>query len=318
LSIDLGPSCAVIVPSFRRPLDLARCLQALAEQTRRPDQVIVVVRGDDQATRDVVISARADLRVTEQLVARGGQVAALNAGLEAVVADVTAITDDDTAPHNEWISGLLKHFADPAVAGVGGRDLVLCVAQPEQWLVGRVEWHGRIVGNHHLGVGPSRSVDILKGANMAFRTAWLRRFGFDERLRGDGAQVHNDLMLSLRIKGAGGTLVYDPQIRVDHHIGERPAGDDRVDPKFGLISDEVHNETLALMEFLPPSRRVAHLVWATLLGTRRTPGLGVAIALLPMQKLDVCEAFLASVAGRVTGVRSWLRGRRVALSDGDW
>lgn len=34
----------VLVPSYRRPDDLARCLKALQQQARPADQVVVVVR----------------------------------------------------------------------------------------------------------------------------------------------------------------------------------------------------------------------------------------------------------------------------------
>ncbi|MHC5721623.1 MAG: glycosyltransferase family 2 protein, partial [Nostoc sp.] len=34
----------VLIPTYRRPQDLSRCLLALQEQTKPVDQVIVVVR----------------------------------------------------------------------------------------------------------------------------------------------------------------------------------------------------------------------------------------------------------------------------------
>ncbi|MCJ8281094.1 MAG: glycosyltransferase, partial [Rivularia sp. ALOHA_DT_140] len=43
-------SIAVIVPTYRRSQDLARCLKALQNQTRPADEVIVVVRDTDTET----------------------------------------------------------------------------------------------------------------------------------------------------------------------------------------------------------------------------------------------------------------------------
>jgi GT2 family glycosyltransferase len=40
----------VLVPTFRRPDDLTRCLAALERQHRAPDEVVVVVRPDDHAS----------------------------------------------------------------------------------------------------------------------------------------------------------------------------------------------------------------------------------------------------------------------------
>jgi len=305
LNSERRPSCAILVPSFRRSIDLKRCLGALSTQSVSPDQIIVVVRIEDIDTRAVVASAGTKLAITEVLSGCPGQVAALNAGLRAVRCDITAITDDDTAPRSDWISRLLEHFADPRVAAVGGRDVLTGPEDERHPAVGLVRWYGRITGNHHRGIGSVRPVDVLKGANMAFRTDWLRRFGFDERLRGIGAQVHNDLIICLQIRRAGGCLLYDPDLIVDHYMTHRPAGDDRTRGTLGAVSDEVHNETLALMEFLPTWRRPLWLIAAVLWGTRRNPGLGVSLALLPRRRESVLSTLMACCRGRAAGVLTW-------------
>jgi GT2 family glycosyltransferase len=305
------PSCAILVPSYRRATDLSRCLGALRAQSAGPNQVVVVIRADDDESRAVIASACPTLPVTEVLHDRRGQVAALNAGLQAVTCDITAITDDDTAPHSDWVARLLMHFDDPAVAAVGGRDVVLLADDGLLPVVGRVGLCGRVTGNHHRGMGPARPVDVLKGANMAFRTEWLRRFGFDDRLRGTGAEVHNDLMLSLKVRGAGGNLVYDPAVLVDHYTALRPEGNhDRTPASLAELTDEVHNETLALMEFLPAWRRGLWLLWVLACGTRRRPGLGACVALLPRLRWSIVRTLMASLRGRFAGLLTWRLARR--------
>lgn len=274
----------------------------------------MVLRPDDTDGRAVV--ATSALAITEVLVYRSGQVAALNRGLSAIHSDITAITDDDTAPHPDWIARLLGHFADEYVAGVGGRDIVVwrdAVIGIEDGLrsnVGRVGPYGQIIGNHHRGTGPVQAVDILKGANMAFRTAWLRRFGFDERLRGIGLELHNDLTVCLQIRRAGGRLLYDPEVLVDHYPAPRPDDkDDRTPGTVAAMSDEVHNETLALMEFLPGWRRLLWLLSVVLGGTRRYPGLAVSLVLLPSRRWSVLRALVACCRGRAAGVMTWRTAR---------
>lgn len=296
----------MLVPSFRRPSDLTRCLRALDGQTCPPAQVVVVARADDHETRQVIAAASQNLPITEVIVTAPGQVAALNSGLRAVVSDITAITDDDAAPRTDWLQHMLTHFADPTVAGVGGRDVVTGSFRTPQETVGLVRFQGRVVGNHHRGTGTARHVDVLKGTNMAFRTAWVRRFGFDARLRGTGAQVHNDMLISLRIRAAGGILVYDPAVLVDHHPAIRAAGDPRTTWQFDAIRDESHNETIAVLEYLPAIRRGLYLAWAVLCGTKRNPGLLLLVALLPARRWRTVEAFAGSVAGRALGVHSWI------------
>ena len=266
----------VVVPSYRRHLDLARCLAALRVQRRAPDFVVVVLRPEDEESRalvDELASVWTDLRTV--LVQRPGVVAAMNAALEHAEGDVAAFTDDDAEPQEDWLERIVAMLeSDPAVAGVGGRDDQAGVP-PTKAVVGRLQWFGRTIGNHHIGVGTARDVDILKGVNCAFRLAPLREIGFDERLHGAGAQVHWELMLCLSLRRAGWRLVYDPSIRVRHHIGIRHDTDQLHRGRFDVAphEDAVFNETLAIAEHLSPIRRVAFAIWSLLVGTAAEPGL---------------------------------------------
>jgi len=277
----------VLVPTFRRPGDLTRCLAALQRQSRAPDEVVVVARPDDAAThaclRDAVASGALPLSIA--LVEQPGQVAALNRGLDAASGDVVAITDDDAAPHPDWVERIAAAFASDARLGaLGGRDWVHekgRVLDGERPLVGKVTPSGKIIGNHHLGVGGAREVDLLKGANMSYRRAAIRQIRFDERLRGAGAQVHNDMAFSMSVKNAGWKLVYDPRVAVDHYPAERFDDDRRDAQTLMAVRNAAYNLHLILRDHLPPLRREAAWWWYALVGTRVYPGFAhVALALL--------------------------------------
>ena len=45
---------SVLVPSYRRPVDLERCLGALLAQSRLADQILVVARLGDDETFNVI------------------------------------------------------------------------------------------------------------------------------------------------------------------------------------------------------------------------------------------------------------------------
>src|SRR5260370_18870095 len=95
---------SVLVPTYRRPADLARCLAALRRQARAPDEVIVVVRPEDDATHERLAdpAVRGKLALRVALVDVPGQVAALNPRLNVAAGDVLAITDHDAAPRPAW------------------------------------------------------------------------------------------------------------------------------------------------------------------------------------------------------------------------
>jgi cellulose synthase/poly-beta-1,6-N-acetylglucosamine synthase-like glycosyltransferase len=269
----------VLVPTYRRPDDLARCLSALLHQQRTPEQIVVVARADDEATHACLaehVTPRV-LNVEVAIVEEPGQVAALNRGIEAASGDVIAITDDDAAPHADWVARIAAHFeADEKLGALGGRDWVHeegRVLDGERTLVGRVQRSGRIVGNHHLGVGEAREVDLLKGANMSYRRSAIGELRFDRRLRGTGAQTHNDMAFSMSVKHAGWKLVYDPRVAVDHFPAPRPGEDPRNAQTLASIRNAAYNFHLILRGHLSPlHRETAWWYWA-LIGTRVYPGL---------------------------------------------
>ncbi|NJK34465.1 MAG: glycosyltransferase family 2 protein [Oscillatoriales cyanobacterium SM2_2_1] len=276
----------LIVPTYRRPRDLARCLGAIARQTQRPDQLLLVVRDTDHETRDFLAAPTvADVSWQVVTVTEPGMIAAMNAGLDQATGAVVAFTDDDAAPHPDWLERIAKTYAqDPQIGGVGGRDYVYVgdrLLEGAELVVGQVQWFGRVVGNHHLGSGGPRDVDVLKGVNMSYRRAALGERHFDGRLLGSGAQPHNELAMCLRLRRAGWRLIYDPQIAVDHFPAHRPEGDERVQFNELTYGNAVHNETLALLDGLPPWRQMIFLLWALAIGTSSAFGLVQWLRFLP-------------------------------------
>lgn len=269
----------VLIPTYRRPDDLARCLKSLQRQTRLPEQVVVVVRPEDYATHAVLAEPAVcgTLPLNRIVIEAKGLVAALNRGLDASTGDIIAITDDDAAPRAEWLARIEAAFAaDAKLGALGGRDWVHERGQlldGERECVGRILPTGKVIGNHHLGVGAAREVELLKGANMSYRRRALEGIRFDERLRGSGAQVHNDMAFSMRVKRAGWKLVYDPLVAVDHYPAPRIGDDQRHAQSTSAMRNASFNLHLTLREYLPPLRRITAWWWYMFVGTRVYPGL---------------------------------------------
>jgi cellulose synthase/poly-beta-1,6-N-acetylglucosamine synthase-like glycosyltransferase len=312
---ESGPvRISVIVPTFRRAVYLRRCLTALRRQERLPEEVIVVIRAGDAQTEEVRVSSEfgpLPLRWLETT--EGGAVAAENAALKLATGDILAFTDDDAAPRPDWLRRIEAHFlADPQLGGLGGRDWMYrgdSLAQGSKRDVNRVQWFGRLVGNNHLGVGPPREVDMLKGVNMSFRRLAIGGIRFDDRLRGNGAQVHLDHSFAMAVKRAGWKLVYDPEVAVDHYLAPRADEDQRIGFNALAYRNSVHNQTLGMLDHLPPFRRTVFLGYAILVGTWAAPGL---VQWVRMQ-LRGFEApggrLIASLRGRWDAWETWRRSR---------
>lgn len=305
---------SVVIPSYCRPKDLARCLDALKKQKRPADEVLVVVRDTDTETWTFVQTLNPDfLPLRTATVRESGVVAAMNVGMDAACGDIIAFTDDDATPHTDWLERMEAHFlSDSNIGGVGGRDWVYHGTQLEEGereVVGQVQWFGRVIGGHHLGVGEAREVDVLKGVNMSFRRSAIGQMHFDSRMRGTGAQVHFELAFSLALKRAGWKLIYDPKVAVNHYPAQRFDEDQR--NKFNDIAlfNAVHNETLVLLENLPLTRRAAFVFWATLVGTRDAPGFLQWLRFLPKEGTLAGQKLLASLRGRWLAWETWQQSK---------
>lgn len=304
----------VLIPTYRRPQDLVRCLEALRKQTRLADQVLLVVRDTDDQTWTFLKTFNSDsLPLSTVTVNLPGVIAAMNVGLEAAQGEIIAFTDDDAAPHIDWLARIEAHYlSDELVGGVGGRDWVYHGTQLEDGVrkvVGQLQWFGRVISDHHLGVGEPREVDVLKGANSSYRRSAIADLRFDQRMRGTGAQVHFELAFCLALKQAGWKLIYDPMVAIDHYPAQRFDEDQRY--KFNEIAfiNKVHNETLALLQYLPSLRRAVFLVWAVLVGTREAPGFVQWLRFLPSERALAGQKLVASLRGRWQGWQTWQASR---------
>jgi len=309
---------SVLVPTYRRTKDLAHCLDALKQQTRPADEVLLTVQAVDNETwqfLDTFDPRSLPLRTIT--VAVPGQVAALNTGLEAAKGDIVAITDDDAIPHSDWLERIEAHFiADEKVGGVGGRDWLYfgsTLQTGERMTVGKIQWFGRVIGNHHLGMGEPREVDVLKGANMSYRMAAVEDLRFDNRLKGQGAQVHNDLNFSISVKHKGWNLIYDPAVAVDHYPGER--FDEDVRYQFSSLAkvNAAYNEALTLLCYLPHHQKIIYLVWSVLVGTSTYPGVIQYLRLLFLNKPHTFALCKASMQGKAEAYQTWLKSRYLSI-----
>lgn len=302
----------ILVPTYRRPDNLQQCLAALKEQIRKPDEIILIVRDTDHATREFLEQFDHEwlpLRIVIVMVP--GVIAAMNAGRTMSSGDIIAFTDDDATPHPDWLQKIESHFENnPHLAGVGGRDRLHrngVLIEGSEDTVGKLQWFGRLIGNHHLGEGSPREVDILKGVNMSFRQSAIHDLPFDCRLRGSGAQVHFEIAFCLVLKKRGWRLLYDPSLIVDHYTAQRFDEDQREQFNPVAFSNAVHNETVALLDYLPLFRQLIFLSWAVLVGTRKAFGLVQLCRFFPKEGALAWQKYVVSVQGRYQG---WLTHKK--------
>ncbi|MGH9944940.1 MAG: glycosyltransferase [Pyrinomonadaceae bacterium] len=115
---------SVIIPTHRRPRQLAACLEALARQDYPRDRFEVVVVDDGGHTpRGVVEPFAARLNLNFFAQTRTGPGLARNAGAGRAAGEFLVFTDDDCAPAPDWLRRLEARLAAEPERMIGGRTL---------------------------------------------------------------------------------------------------------------------------------------------------------------------------------------------------
>lgn len=214
----------VVIPVRDRPAELRRLLAALATTAPGLHAVLVVDDGSRDAARCREIAGAAGASVLRHEHSRG-PAAARNTGLAAVRSGFVAFLDSDVVPEPGWLTPLLAHLTDPAVAAVAPRIIGLSGpvgAGPGGWLT---RYEGL---RSSLDLGPD-AAPVLPRSRVAYvpsAALLVRRDavggaiggGFDEAMR-----VAEDVDLGLRLHAAGWRIRYEPAARVAH--------EHRVDPR---------------------------------------------------------------------------------------
>jgi GT2 family glycosyltransferase len=230
-------------------------------------------------------------------------------GIRLASSDVVAFMDDDAEAEPGWTEGLLRHYADSSVGGVGGRYLNVQndvpVPVPATDRVGYVTMLGRFIGN--MTMTPTfrepRDVDFLIGGCMSYRREVARALEFDAGLNRDVAFGY-EVDLGLQVRRAGWRLVFDPAVVVRHHSAPRADAGMRASSG-AAVRAYSHNQLRVALRRLPWPQAAAAAGRALLLGERRAPGLA-PLVLGPVARRLGFDLSVAreALAGRLEAIRS--------------
>lgn len=270
--VQLKNNFTILIPTYQRPLSLKRCLISIHDLKVKPSQIVVVCRDIDFESIKICQEYSTDLK----LVKESGTAAAIFAGLSIVTNDLIGILDDDVELPSDWSSKCLNWFSNSTeICAVGGRDSIPSRVQIQnKKTVGKFQFFGRMIGNHSLGTGKARQVDFLKGCNFMMKKDYLTRMnGIFFKLKGSGAQVGNDLILTITPRLKGKCTIYDPQINVTHYEEERILSSPRDNLNSHEWADRVYNLTLIKLTFCPRMTKLLVIFYAISVGDTDSPGL---------------------------------------------
>ena len=268
---------SVVIPTYRRPDLLDRCLAALSRQDFDPAAYEVIVADDAgcSATKRLVEGyaerARASFRYLPVTGAHG-PAAARNTGWRAARGAIIAFTDDDCLPEPDWLRAGLATFVD-GVAGASGRLVVPLPPRPTDY---------------------ERNAAAIQGAEFVTANCFYRRDaiaavgGFDERFT---AAWREDSDLFFALLKANQRLVRAPGAVVVHPIRPAPWGVSLGQQRRSLFNALLYKKHPTLyrqrIQAAPPWRyyRIVGALLAALRGAlagRRRLALAAAVAWLVM------------------------------------
>ena len=273
--LDHDPMVSVVIACPRGSWMLDECLAALANQSYRNFEVIVLPDGElekgdarhetgdegghvSRLSSNVKVIPTGKVRPAEKR----------NLGIKAAKGEIVAFVDDDAYPDAHWLEYAVKYFGDESIGAVGGPG----VTPPNDPFLARIG--GRVYDNllvsgnyryRYKAGGVRRDVDDYPSCNLLVRKSLLDSFGGYRTDFWPG----EDTLLCKDIVDAGKRIVYDPWVIVNHHrralFGPHLRQLGRYAFHRGYFCKRYPSNSLHLSYFIP-SAFVAYLfVWSALL-----------------------------------------------------
>jgi mycofactocin system glycosyltransferase len=247
----------VVVPTYARPVELARCLAAV--RASAPEAPIIVVDDGSPAGIAEIAAANGASVVTHR--ERRGPAAARNTGLTAVRTPFAALVDSDVVVPAGWLDALRPYFTDPRVAAVAPRVLAYGNAG-EGWLAEYEDAHSPLDMGAAPGlVRPGSMVPYVPTATLLVRMAAVAA-KFDEAL-----PIGEDVDFEWRLVEAGWNVHYVPSVTVGHEHRTRLGA--------FVARRRLYARSIGLLERRHPG---------TLPAVRVTPAMAAACVLLALRR----------------------------------
>lgn len=117
------PSISIIIPTFKRPRQLAACLQSMSALNYPQErlEIIVINDGGEAAQIEAFVEKYENCRGYTQ--ANAGPAAARNAGASLAQGQFLAFIDDDCRPDPDWLTHLAAQLVQNPDCLAGGRTV---------------------------------------------------------------------------------------------------------------------------------------------------------------------------------------------------
>jgi cellulose synthase/poly-beta-1,6-N-acetylglucosamine synthase-like glycosyltransferase len=189
---------SILIAGHNEADSIERCVQSLREQSRPPDQIIVVSDGSADRMPEMLRSMQQRGLIDEAhcTQVRSGKSAAVNLALGRATGEIVINVDCDCTFDRHALKWILEPFRDPQAGGVAGNIVVgnanhnvITAFQAIEYLIS--------ISQGKQAADFTHQMSCISGAFGAFRRAALKRVG------GLDAGGGEDLDVTLRLRKAG-------------------------------------------------------------------------------------------------------------------
>ncbi len=212
---------SVVISTYteERLEDVKRCIRSLKNQTKKPDEIILVLDPIEDLIEFYSREIGNDVKIVKS--DGFGLSNARNKGIKVAKGNIIAFIDDDAWADERWLENLLKNFENDKVWVVGGKIVPVFDEKRPKWLAEELDW---IVGCTYKGMPIKRSeIRNPIGANMAFRREVFDVCGkFKTEIGRYGKKLiggeETELCLRLKRLKPNVKIIYDPSAIVYHRV----------------------------------------------------------------------------------------------------
>ncbi|MBI3972328.1 MAG: glycosyltransferase family 2 protein [Chloroflexi bacterium] len=219
-------SVAIVIPTYNGAHLLPVCLDAVAGQTRAPEETIVVDDGSTDDTPGLLAQRYPWVRLVRRDCNRGF-VAAVNLGIASTRCDVVVLLNNDTEPESGWLAALVAPLERDPTIGSCASKLLLFDRRDHLHSAGDGYTVGGVPVNRGAWTRDDGRYDrsefvfgACAGAAAYRRELLCALGGFDEWL----VSYLEDTDLSWRLQLQGHRCRYVPEARVYHQISATGGG----------------------------------------------------------------------------------------------
>jgi glycosyltransferase involved in cell wall biosynthesis len=207
------PNVSIVIPAYNEEGQLALCLEAIARQTVKPFEVIVVDNNSTDGT--VAIASRYPfVKVLHE--ERQGPVYARDHGFNAARGEIIGRLDGDSVIAPDWVETLQEIFADPSIKAVSGRIFYRYIGLPR--VVAAIDHQVRLYMTRKMG---PLGEQFLYGSNMALRrSAWAAVHSQVCHKR----YMHEDIDLAAHLAGPQAGVIFSSDLFASVNWRQAAAG----------------------------------------------------------------------------------------------